>query len=180
MVTSFDFMKILRFGSNLITNKRTEVFNMKKFLSLVILAAFVLLPFAMTNNQALGAKGPVKKKPVFTLKSTAFAPSQKIPVEYANKGIPGGANVSVPLVWSNAPTGTKSFAIIMYDRHPIANNWVHWAVTNIPAGTAALVKGASGTDKMPKGSTEPNNTFGAKGYGRPSPPASQASTSIAS
>jgi|GEM_PF-277135 len=108
---------------------------------------------------------------VFTLKSEAFANNGKIPAAYANTGVKGGSNVSIPLSWSNVPAGTKSFAVLMYDLHPIAGNWVHWAVINIPANTAAVEKGASLTVKMPKGCTELNNTFGTKGYGGPQPPA---------
>lgn len=142
---------------------------MRKGMSLLIMLAFVLMPLGLFSQPAQGAV--VKPKPVFALKSAAFANNQKIPVGYCNIGVKGGCNVSIPLTWSNAPAGTKSFAVLMYDLHPIADNWVHWAVINIPAGTAALEKGASLTAKLPKGGTELNNSFGSKGYGGPEPPA---------
>jgi len=143
---------------------------MRKLLSLLMLMAFILVPVGLFSYPAQGANA-AKPKPVFTLTSAAFANNQKIPAGYCNTGVKGGYNVSVPLAWSNAPAGTKSFAILMYDLHPIADNWVHWAVINIPAQTAALEKGASLTAKLPKGCSELNNSFGSKGYGGPQPPA---------
>jgi len=168
---------------------------MKKTGSLLILAALTLAALGLfctgcdkgldqnkstVQNKGLVQEKSVQKSPsapvpesqgVFTLKSEAFADNGEIPSAYANKGVSGGNNVSIPLSWSNVPAGTKSFAILIYDLHPIANNWVHWAVINIPANTTAVEKGASLTAKMPKGCTELNNTFGTKGYGGPQPPA---------
>lgn len=50
-----------------------------------------------------------------------------------------GANMSPELHWSNAPAGTKSFAITVYDPDaPTGSGWWHWVVFNIPASTTAL------------------------------------------
>ena len=57
----------------------------------------------------------------------------------------------------------------MVDPHPVAQNWVHWLVINIPANVASLEEGASGK-KMPHGSLELKNSFGEIGYGGPQPP----------
>ncbi len=101
------------------------------------------------------------------LKSSAFADGQSIPTKYANTGVSGGQNVSIPLEWSGAPAETKSFALAIVDRHPIANSWVHWLVINIPKTASMLAEGASRTNKMPTGAKELNNTFGNLGYGGP-------------
>ena len=106
----------------------------------------------------------------FTLTSTAFQADRPIPVKYANSGA-GGENISIPLAWNDLPADTKSLALLMYDLHPIANNWVHWAVVNIPPTVTELPEGASGTEQMPVDSVELNNTFGTCGYGGPEPPA---------
>ena len=106
----------------------------------------------------------------FTLTSTAYTTNQPIPVKYANDGA-GGQNISIPLAWSGLPADTKSLALIMYDLHPIASNWVHWAVVNIPATVTELTEGSSGTAQMPTGCVELNNSFGTCGYGGPEPPA---------
>jgi Raf kinase inhibitor-like YbhB/YbcL family protein len=100
--------------------------------------------------------------------SVAFKDGEKIPVHYVMAGA-GGKNTSVPLVWKNAPQGTKSFALSMVDPHPVAQNWVHWLVINIPANSVSIDEGASGK-KMPHGSTELKNSFGDSGYGGPEPP----------
>ena len=50
----------------------------------------------------------------------------------------GGKNISLPLAWTDTPAGTKSFALSIVDPHPVARNWVHWLVINLPAGAASL------------------------------------------
>ncbi len=102
------------------------------------------------------------------LSSPAFADGGDIPVRYAMPGA-GGSNASLPLVWKGEPDGTKSFAISIVDIHPVAKNWVHWIVVNIPAQTASLQDGASGT-RMPDAAVELMNSYGTPGYGGPQPP----------
>lgn len=109
-------------------------------------------------------------KTSFRVESPAYRNGQRIPEKYCNVGVSGGKNISVPVQWYSAPEGTKSMALIMVDRHPIANNWIHWLVINIPPGTTPIPESASGTGNMPAGSLELNNTFGRTGYGGPQPP----------
>ena len=71
------------------------------------------------------------------LTSSAFADGGKIPQQYVMPGA-GGKNLSLPLAWSGAPAGTKSFALSIVDPHPVAHNWVHWLVADIPGGAASL------------------------------------------
>lgn len=102
------------------------------------------------------------------LKSAAFADGGKIPQKYVMPGA-GGQNLSLPLSWSGVPEGTRSFALSMVDPHPVAKNWVHWLVINLPAEVRDLAEGASGK-KMPSGALELNNSWGKSGYGGPQPP----------
>jgi len=106
----------------------------------------------------------------FKITSSAFEDGKVIPTKYANVGVTGGKNLSIPLSWENSPKETKSFALAIVDLHPIANNWVHWLVINIPSSATQIDESASTTTKMPKGSVELNNTFGTLGYGGPQPP----------
>ena len=101
--------------------------------------------------------------------SPAFKDQGSIPSKYVMPGA-GGDNVSIPYAWENVPAETKSFALALIDPHPVANNWIHWLVINIPAQTTSLPEGASG-QKMPQGCQELNNSFGKAGYGGPQPPA---------
>lgn len=106
----------------------------------------------------------------FSITSTAFENGKVIPTKYANSGVIGGKNISIQLNWKDIPKGTKSFAVSIIDLHPVANNWVHWLVINIPLTVNQIVEGASNTNKIPTGSKELNNTFCSLGYGGPQPP----------
>jgi Raf kinase inhibitor-like YbhB/YbcL family protein len=106
----------------------------------------------------------------FALLSAAFGDGKAIPTRHANKGVSGGQNVSPPLSWANLPEGTKSLAVACIDRHPIANNWVHWLVINIAASATGLSEGASRTKMLPGGAKELENTLGTMGWGGPQPP----------
>jgi Raf kinase inhibitor-like YbhB/YbcL family protein len=102
------------------------------------------------------------------ISSAAFPDGGKIPVQYVMPGA-GGRNLSVPLHWADAPPGTRSFALAMVDPHPVARNWVHWLVINIPPDAVSLSEGASGKS-LPAGAVELQNSFGDRGYGGPQPP----------
>ena len=107
----------------------------------------------------------------FTLESRNIQANAKIPNQYAYNGFGcTGENVSPELHWQGAPSGTKSFAITVYDPDaPTGSGWWHWVVYNLPANTHELPAGASGKD-MPKGASEGRTDFGSHGYGGPCPP----------
>jgi Raf kinase inhibitor-like YbhB/YbcL family protein len=106
----------------------------------------------------------------FVIASPAFAGGQGIPVMYANLGVPAGRNISPPLTWSGIPVGSRSLLLVCVDRHPIASNWIHWMVTNIPAQVNSMQEGASHTGKIPAMAKEWPNSFGSIGWGGPQPP----------
>ncbi len=97
---------------------------------------------------------------MMVLSSSAFKDAQAMPFKYAR----AGQNVSPPLAWENAPQGTKSFALAVVDRHPVARNMIHWLVIDIDANVTSLKEGASGSARMPAGSRE------LKAYVGPFPP----------
>jgi Raf kinase inhibitor-like YbhB/YbcL family protein len=131
---------------------------MYKFFSrLILLAAFI----ALTTLNSYGG-GPMK------LSSPAFPDGGKIPLKYVMPGA-GGENLSLPLAWSEAPPGTKSFALSLVDPHPVARNWVHWLVLNLPGAASSMPEGAS-EKMMPGAAVELVNSFGLVGYGGPQPP----------
>lgn len=84
-----------------------------------------------------------------------------------------GSNISPALKWSGAPSGTKSFAVSIYDPDaPTGSGWWHWVVFNIPANMTGLPKNAGDVKKklLPKGVIQSRTDFGADGYGGPCPP----------
>lgn len=81
-----------------------------------------------------------------------------------------GKNISPQLAWKDAPAGTKSFAITVYDPDaPTGSGWWHWVVFNIPENISQLKTGAS-NHAMPAGSIESETSYGASGFGGACPP----------
>lgn len=99
--------------------------------------------------------------------SAAFNNGGLFPEKYTLEDVVG-QNISIPLAWSGAPPSTQSFALAMVDKHPDADNFVHWLAINIPPTTTSLAEGASAD--MPAGILQLNNTFGWPYYGGPYPP----------
>ncbi|MFC0215452.1 YbhB/YbcL family Raf kinase inhibitor-like protein [Paenibacillus chartarius] len=130
-----------------------------------ILASVRTIPLALglelhwdSASRVLNASPlPQQDNSKFYVSSPAFPAEGDIPPKYAHGGIQGGTNVSVPLQWKGAPEGTKSYALMMYDVHPIADNFIHWSVVNIPVSTTGLPEGAAGN--LPAG-MEVNAYFG--------------------
>ena len=122
----------------------------------------IIIPFLLLSTKfVLGGEA-------MEISSKAFNDQGKIPIQYVMPGA-GGKNISFPLSWKNVPAGATSFALSMIDPHPVAQNWVHWLVINIPKETTSVEEGAS-KKKMPPGSVELRNSFGDIGYGGPQPP----------
>ncbi|MGE5515533.1 MAG: kinase inhibitor [Bacteroidota bacterium] len=83
-----------------------------------------------------------------------------------------GDNVSPALAWSDAPAGSKSFAVTAYDPDaPTGSGWWHWVVFNVPTATRALPAGAGAGGALPAGAVQSRTDFGTPGYGGPCPPA---------
>lgn len=84
-----------------------------------------------------------------------------------------GENISPELNWQNAPKGTKSFAVTMYDPDaPSGSGWWHWVMFNIPANTSSITLGAGTNMKqLPVGTVSSITDFGVPGYGGACPPA---------
>ena len=100
----------------------------------------------------------------FVLTSPAFDPNGSIPSKFTCEG----TNVSPPLVWANAPDGTKSFALVIDDPDapdPSApkTTWVHWVVFNLPPTQTSVPEGFATT-------TQGLNDWQRANYGGPCPP----------
>jgi hypothetical protein len=90
---------------------------------------------------------------------------------YDESGCHGG-NISPALSWNRPPTGTHSFAVLMFDPDAPGGGWWHWAVFDIPADVTSLPAGAGNPARhlLPPGAIQSHNDFGPPGYGGPCPP----------
>jgi len=85
-----------------------------------------------------------------------------------------GKNISPQLSWKNAPTGTKSFALTMYDPDALSGKgWWHWIVFNIPVNITHLDENAGNSQSvnLPSHAIQSQTSFGTAEYGGPCPPA---------
>lgn len=98
--------------------------------------------------------------------SSSFGEGATIDRRYAEQGC-DGRNVRPALSWDDAPEGTKSFAITIYDPDaPTGSGWWHWIVVDIPADVTSLGENAD----LPASAREWVNDYGYRGYGGPCPP----------
>lgn len=107
---------------------------------------------------------------MLTLTCQSYKHDGTIPLKYVHKKVVGGLNVSPGFSWSDPPTNTKSFSLSIIDPHPVAKNWVHWFVINIPFRERKIVEGASRTNSLPAGAKELMTSYNELGYGGPAPP----------
>lgn len=106
----------------------------------------------------------------FTLQSKDLKGQLSKAQEFNNFGC-SGENKSPELHWSNAPKGTKSFAITMYDPDaPTGSGWWHWLIVNIPTATKSIRTDASAKKTLPKGSLETITDYGLASFGGACPP----------
>ena len=53
-----------------------------------------------------------------------------------------GPDLSPPLAWEGAPTGTRSFALMLKDPDAPGGTFSHWVAYNIPGSAGGLPEGA--------------------------------------
>lgn len=103
----------------------------------------------------------------FELSSQDIRSGQAMPVQQEFNGFGcTGHNLSPQLSWKNAPAGTKSFAITVYDPDaPTGSGWWHWLVVNISASVQQVDSGS-----VPSGALQTRTDYGMAGYGGACPP----------
>jgi len=106
----------------------------------------------------------------FVLKSKDLSEGSLMATQQVFNGFGcAGENISPELEWENAPQGTKSFAVTVYDPDaPTGSGWWHWLVVDIPASATKLSKGQ---DINLVKARAIKNDFGSSAYGGACPPA---------
>lgn len=90
--------------------------------------------FTVSSAQPLAAQVEL------TVTSSAFEEGGAIPVRNSAYG----ENLSPEIMWSGAPAGTESFALVLTDPDvPMPNGFVHWTIYNIPGSATGLPEGIS-------------------------------------
>lgn len=129
---------------------------------------------AALSLACIAGAGAASQVDRLTVTSTAFADGATIPNVNAHAGcVPGAEDRSPPLAWRDVPSGTKSFAVTLYDPDaPTGHGFWHWVIFDIPAGTNGLAAGAgaAGASNAPHGARLGRTGFGASEYGGPCPP----------
>jgi Raf kinase inhibitor-like YbhB/YbcL family protein len=129
----------------------------------------------------IGATSNPRAASFFTLTSTSIKDGARIPFRFGADDAkrpckPGsteicpcpGENVSPQLAWTNAPEGTKSFAILMYDIDGQFGAGVsHWVAYNIAPTVRELAEGDGTAGKKFTGGS---GTRGNANYLGPCPP----------
>ena len=85
-----------------------------------------------------------KRSGNFILRSPAVASGGALPVEFTGDG----AGATLPLEWSGAPSGTKSFAVIMHHSPGPGDTKWYWTLYNIPANVQSLPKNVQGVGSL--------------------------------
>ncbi len=106
----------------------------------------------------------------FTLRTADFAHGANIPQAFTCDG----EDRSPALEWSDAPEGTKTFALIADDPDAPVGTWVHWVIYNIPANAHSLAGGMEKKEQLSDGARQGRNDFRKIGYNGPCPPPGKA------
>ena len=110
--------------------------------------------------------------PAFTVTSVDITDGQPLGMKQVGNYMGcTGENLSPQLEWSNAPEGTKSFAVTIHDADvPSHSGWWHWQIYDIPAKATGLPQGVGAGAEPPTGAQQGKNDAGWPVYGGACPP----------
>lgn len=121
---------------------------------------------------------PARAADVFMASSPALSDGGALAATYMFDGIGidktacGGKNISPPLAWTNAPAGTTSFAVTIFDVDGFNGTGVsHWVAYDLPATKTSLAEGEAAIATFAQGV----NQYGGTGFRGFCPPHGQSS-----
>jgi len=129
----------------------------------------VLLSFgaACRGGGSKTAATPTPSASPFSIESEAFAEGATIPAQYTCSG----DGTSPALRWSGAPSGTKSFALVVDDPDaPLQGGFTHWVAFDLPDSATGLLANVPAGD-IAGGGRQGANGRGQPAYTGPCPPA---------
>jgi phosphatidylethanolamine-binding protein (PEBP) family uncharacterized protein len=91
------------------------------------------VPVAATGNNS-----------TFVLRSPEVTNGGNLPVDYTGDG----TGSTLPLEWSGAPAGTKSYALLMHHLDPEGVTKSYWILYNIPSNLTSLPKNVKGVGSL--------------------------------
>lgn len=110
----------------------------------------------------------------FKLTSADIGPDKPLAQDFVFSGFGcSGGNQSPALNWSGSPSGTKSYAVALFDPDAMqGKGFWHWLMVNIPADVTSLSRDAGKNDgsQLPRGAVQIRNGFRAPGYSGSCPP----------
>jgi Raf kinase inhibitor-like YbhB/YbcL family protein len=139
---------------------------------MVWILGWVVLLSGWAWAQLAPSQTPKSKQTGFRLHSSSFRDGGLIPDLYTCKG----RNISPELNWKNAPSKTKTFAIIVDDPDAPTQIWVHWVIYNIPEKATLTDKVYELLENYPRDEKTTDqilqgvNDFRKIGYDGPCPP----------
>lgn len=98
------------------------------------------LPALPSSDSLFGTTTGAATTPTFKLHSPAVVDGGTLPVEFTGDG----ASATLPLEWTGAPAGTKSYAVVMHHIDPEGKTKWYWILYDIPATVHNLPKNVSG------------------------------------
>lgn len=110
----------------------------------------------------------------FTLESPAFKAGARLSERQVFNGYGcHGRNLSPALSWHDAPDGTQSYALTVFDPDaPTGKGWWHWMVVDIPFSVKTLEEAAGDVSgrHLPSEALQLKTDFGQSAYGGACPP----------
>ena len=128
---------------------------------LVVAGTLLVAGCAGGGGERADAPTPSAGAGTITVTSPAFRDGLPIPPQYTCKG--GGA--APALAWRGVPAGARSVALVVTDPDAPGGTFVHWVLYGLPPRDGTL-----DGDQPPAGSSETDNSGGAKGWTAPCPP----------
>jgi Raf kinase inhibitor-like YbhB/YbcL family protein len=127
---------------------------------------------ALISVLTLALAGTALAEPAFTVTSPDVKDGETLAMTQVFNGMGcTGENLSPKLEWANAPEGTKSFAVTVYDPDaPTGSGWWHRQIYDVAATETGLAAGIGSAAEAPAGSVQGRNDAGYPVFGGACPP----------